>query len=46
MAQHCLRIFVTLTSYLSNIIGYGNVVDAYTHADAECGPIYIIVNEV
>jgi hypothetical protein len=34
MEQHCLRLFVALTAYLGNIIEYGDVVNAYAHAEA------------
>jgi hypothetical protein len=46
MEQHCLRLFVALTAYLVNNIEDGDVVNAYAHAEAECTPIYIVVDDV
>jgi hypothetical protein len=43
--HHCIRLFVALTAYLGNIIEDGDVVNAYTHAEAEGTPIYIVAND-
>jgi hypothetical protein len=46
MEQHCIRLFVALTTYLGNIIEDGDVVNDYTHAEAEGTLIYIVVDDV
>jgi hypothetical protein len=46
MEQHILRLFVAIIAYLGNIIGDGDVVNAYTHAPSQGITIYIAVDEV
>jgi hypothetical protein len=46
MEQHCFHLFIAFTAQLGFLIEDGDVVNAYTHVDAEGPTIYLSVDDV